>query len=1167
MVDIGSINGSIGLDTAPFDSGLSRVTDSLSKFGGKAGKIAAVAGGVIGASIGAAVVAGMNLEPARDKLNAQLGTTGKDAEKISKAAGKVFAANWGDSMDDAAERTGAVISSIEGMRDASAEAIADMTGLVSGVADTFDIEASRIAQVTGQLIKTGLADNAQEGLDLLTATLSKVPAAVREDVVDAADEYGPFFKQLGLSGEQAFGMLAKGAEQGMYGIDKTGDALKELTIRAQDGSTASAGALEAIGLNASSIATAIASGGAGAADATQQIVDGLLNIKDPALQSQTAIALFGTPLEDLGSEKLPAFLKGMKDGAMGLGDFKGAAKQAGDTLSDNAQSNLASFARQAQLLAIDVLGGKLIPIVNQAAKWLSANFAPAVVKAGEGLQAFGRWVVQNQEWLLPLGTALGVIALGLAAVALQMKITAAYQAIMAAGGIITWIKTMVTSTGLWTAAQTALNLVMSMNPIALVVIALAALVGAFVVAYRNSETFRNIVQGALEWVKNAAKAVADWFTGSFVPGLAAVWDAVSGGARAAVGWIVNAWNSAVALVTTAVTSVKNAIVTAITAALAWIINTQTRISNTISAGWNFVRTFTMTTLNNWRATIIGVFTAVVSWIIGWNARLGSTIISGFTYAKNKAVEWTDKLKSGVIDTIDGVVSGVRKVFDRIPDQLKAPIKSAVQWINKEFIGGINGMLGKLSIDWRIPTIPGFATGGYTGQGGVNEPKGIVHGGEYVLTKKATNRIVGQHGMGALDYMNATGRLPGYAEGGLVSAYLSKLSSRIGAPYVWGAGHSAGQQKNPGQWAFDCSGLGLWAETQLGIPHTGGVARAMGGNAKNIGLAAALKTPGAYLWSTGHIGYSLGDGRMIEAPRTGLNVRIAPHRSSLPNGSINPALYGQGTGALGFLGGLFGGDSMIGSFASGLLDKFKAAAPWGDIAKAALVKVPAAVGAKVTDLLSSMFTGGGDGGDASTGSGVERWRPLVQQALGIVGQSLSNTDLTLRRMKQESGGNPRAINNWDSNAKKGTPSKGLMQVIDPTFRAYARAPYNRDIWDPMSNVTASMWYALSRYGSLAAAYNRKGGYASGTSNATAGMHWVGENGPELVLSKQLRAFSGGEAVIPLKGTAGGGTVTPQDLRAALEGVRVDIDNGTLFWDREMSRHGRVAARQDRARTGV
>ncbi|MFG2970918.1 peptidoglycan DD-metalloendopeptidase family protein, partial [Streptomyces sp. NPDC048288] len=125
------------------------------------------------------------------------------------------------------------------------------------------------------------------------------------------------------------------------------------------------------------------------------------------------------------------------------------------------------------------------------------------------------------------------------------------------------------------------------------------------------------------------------------------------------------------------------------------------------------------------------------------------------------------------------------------------------------------------------------------------------------------------------------------------------------------------------------------------------------------------------------------------------------------------------------------------------------------------------------------SGTGDGG-----SGVQRWKGVVQQALGQVHQSLSLVNTTLRRMNQESGGNPLAVNRTDSNWKAGHPSVGLMQVIDSTFRAYAgkyrnTGPFSYGVsTNPIANIYASMKYALARYGSLAAAYNRPGGYARG-----------------------------------------------------------------------------------------
>ena len=115
---------------------------------------------------------------------------------------------------------------------------------------------------------------------------------------------------------------------------------------------------------------------------------------------------------------------------------------------------------------------------------------------------------------------------------------------------------------------------------------------------------------------------------------------------------------------------------------------------------------------------------------------------------------------------------------------------------------------------------------------------------------------------------------------------------------------------------------------------------------------------------------------------------------------------------------------------------------------------------------------------SVGAGVERWRGLVSQALAIIGQPQALANTVLYRMNIESGGNPNAINLTDSNAQHGDPSRGLMQTIMSTFMAYHYPGTSFNIYDPMANVLASMRYALARYGSLAAAYLRKGGYALG-----------------------------------------------------------------------------------------
>jgi SLT domain-containing protein len=71
----------------------------------------------------------------------------------------------------------------------------------------------------------------------------------------------------------------------------------------------------------------------------------------------------------------------------------------------------------------------------------------------------------------------------------------------------------------------------------------------------------------------------------------------------------------------------------------------------------------------------------------------------------------------------------------------------------------------------------------------------------------------------------------------------------------------------------------------------------------------------------------------------------------------------------------------------------------------------------------------------------------------------------RNIMRESSGNPMAINNWDINAVNGIPSKGLLQVIQPTFNAYHVPGTSWNIYDPVANITAAANYAAHRYGSM------------------------------------------------------------------------------------------------------
>ncbi len=101
-----------------------------------------------------------------------------------------------------------------------------------------------------------------------------------------------------------------------------------------------------------------------------------------------------------------------------------------------------------------------------------------------------------------------------------------------------------------------------------------------------------------------------------------------------------------------------------------------------------------------------------------------------------------------------------------------------------------------------------------------------------------------------------------------------------------------------------------------------------------------------------------------------------------------------------------------------------------------------------------------GGAAATPEQLKKW---IDEAGKHVNIEWVQGLVTL--IMRESGGNPRAINLTDDNAKRGTPSKGLMQTIDPTFQSYRDKSLPNDPFDPIANIVAGMNYVHGRYGSL------------------------------------------------------------------------------------------------------
>lgn len=122
---------------------------------------------------------------------------------------------------------------------------------------------------------------------------------------------------------------------------------------------------------------------------------------------------------------------------------------------------------------------------------------------------------------------------------------------------------------------------------------------------------------------------------------------------------------------------------------------------------------------------------------------------------------------------------------------------------------------------------------------------------------------------------------------------------------------------------------------------------------------------------------------------------------------------------------------------------------------------------VTRLGPSPWTGGRllhpDGG--SFDPKVTRWANLVLTVMDEQHIPRKRLPGILAQIQQESSGNPKAVNRWDSNARRGTPSKGLLQVIAPTYRHYAKPGFRDTKYQtvPYTNLYAALGYVKESYG--------------------------------------------------------------------------------------------------------
>lgn len=268
---------------------------------------------------------------------------------------------------------------------------------------TFGTDTAESIQIAAIMMKNGLAANSDEALDLIVSGMQRVSAEMRGEMPEILHEYSTHFRNMGFTGAEAMSLLVDMSKQGKFALDKTGDAIKEFSIRGSDMSKNSVAAYEQIGLNAAKMSRDIATGGDKARVAMQKTAKGLLAIKDPAERANAAISLFGTPIEDLSIDQIPAFLGSLAGVKNQLGDVSGAADSMGKTLRDNLSGDVARLKGSFEGLRFNVFTG------------MNTHLRTLTKSAGAWLDKLNAWVSANPALTSNLVMIAGAIA-GLAAV-------------------------------------------------------------------------------------------------------------------------------------------------------------------------------------------------------------------------------------------------------------------------------------------------------------------------------------------------------------------------------------------------------------------------------------------------------------------------------------------------------------------------------------------------------------------------------------------------------------------------------------------------------------------------------------------------------------------------------------------------------------------------------
>ncbi|MEU4171025.1 phage tail tape measure protein [Streptomyces sp. NPDC026665] len=315
----------------------------------------------VGAAAGAVLIDafGQAMEQSQitGRLGAQLGATAPEAQRYGHVAGQMYANAVTEDFQGAADAISVTMRSGLLPTGATEAQIQSISTKVSDLASTFELDLGQAANAAGQMIKTGLAKDGTQALDVMTRGM-QVMGPRADDLADTFNEYSTIFRQMGLDAKTTTGLLSQGMKAGARDTDVVADALKEFTLITQGGGKEVDAAFKQIGLSGKEMQAAFVKGGPAARAALDKTFDGLRKMKPGVDRNNVALALFKTKSEDTQKALMALDPSSATDA---LGKVEGASEKAGNSLRDNAGTRVTQFQRTLQQGLVDFLGTSVIP--------------------------------------------------------------------------------------------------------------------------------------------------------------------------------------------------------------------------------------------------------------------------------------------------------------------------------------------------------------------------------------------------------------------------------------------------------------------------------------------------------------------------------------------------------------------------------------------------------------------------------------------------------------------------------------------------------------------------------------------------------------------------------------------------------------------------------------